>query len=285
MSLAAGTAAGLGLALFSALTSAFAHALVKSGEDKLAVQSWIRLIEGTIALPFVLWVGLPPASLWPWLIAAALIHGVYQLVLAWSYSVNDFTAAYPIARGVAPICTALLGMLLLGDRLDGLTLIGIGIVSAGILCLASHHAVSARGFVAAAITGLLTTCYTLVDAKGVRAGPEPLTFIAWFFLIGGVPLLTTFFSIHGRRAFARLAIDRGTGIRAGIISPIAFAPALFALGLAPVGAVAAVRESSVLFGLALGSMLLGERIGGLRLGGAVLVTAGTLTVIARSAFA
>ena len=64
----------------------------------------------------------------------------------------------------------------------------------------------------------------------------------------------------------------------------AFAPALFALGLAPVGAVAAVRESSVLFGLVLGSLILKEKLGMRRIIGGSLVMAGTLGVLAAAAF-
>ena len=66
---------------------------------------------------------------------------------------------------------------------------------------------------------------------------------------------------------------------------ISFAPALFALALAPVGAVAAVRESSILFGLVLGSWMLKERLGWRRLSGGLLVLAGTIAVIGGAAFA
>ncbi len=103
-------AVGLALALFSAITSAFAHATLKSGDDKLAVMAWIRLCELATALPFVLWIGLPPGDLWLWIAAAVAVHALYQLILSWSYTVSDFTAAYPIARGFTPIFTALLGI-------------------------------------------------------------------------------------------------------------------------------------------------------------------------------
>lgn len=279
------TAAGLALALFSAITSSFAHALLKSGDDKLVVQAWIRMTEFVLAAPIALWIGLPPMSLWPWLIAAMAIHAVYQLALAWSYAMSDFTAAYPIARGFTPIFAALLGMAVLGDRIDLLVLLGIAIVSAGILCLAGNGAISRRGLVAAAFTGLLTTCYTLVDAKGVRAAPDMLTFIVWFFMLDSISMPVALFLRSGRKSFAFLARDMKPGMLAGIMAPISFAPALFALGMAPVGVVAAVRESSVVFGLVLGAIFLKERLSRLRISGALLVTLGTLTVIAGSAFA
>ena len=285
--IAAGTApmiAGLLLALFSAITSAFAHALLKSGDNKLATMAWIRICEFALSLPFVLWIGLPPDNLWPWLIAAVAVHAIYQLVLSWSYSVSDFTAAYPIARGFVPVFTAILGMALLGDRLHALVIIGIATVSLGILVLARGRSISPAGFAAAAIAGLLTTCYTLVDAKGVRAAPDMLTFIAWFFFLGSFSMPALLFARYGRRAVTLLAQDRRSGVGAGAMAIIAFAPALFALGLAPVGAVAAVRESSVLFGLVLGSLILKEKLGMRRIIGGLLVMAGTLGVLVAAAF-
>jgi drug/metabolite transporter (DMT)-like permease len=280
-----GAALGLALALFSAVTSAFAHATLKSGDNKLAVITWIRLCEFTIALPLVLWIGFPPASLWVWLIAAVALHAAYQLALSLSYALSDFTAAYPIARGFVPIFTALLGMAFLGDHLDGLALIAVATVSAGILCLATGQSISRGGFIAAAITGLFTTAYTLIDAKGVRAAPDMLTFIAWFFLVGALPMPAVLFARHGRAAVLLLSKDRKAGLLAGILAIISFAPALFALGLAPVGAVAALRETSVIIGLLLGAVFLKEHLSRRRIAGALLVTLGTLGVILRSALA
>ena len=107
-------AAGLALACFSALTTSLAHALLKSGGDKLAVQAWVRLTELALAAPLALLVGWPPSSLWPWLLAAGLIHICYQYVLTWSYRVSDFTLAFPIARGVTPLISALGALLQIG---------------------------------------------------------------------------------------------------------------------------------------------------------------------------
>lgn len=282
----AGTAGwGLGLALLSAFTSAFAHVMLKSGANKLAALAWVRICEFVVALPFVLWIGLPPADLWVWLIAAALAHGIYQFILSLSYTLSDFTAAYPIARGFVPIFTALLGMAFLGDRLDGWALAAIAVVSTGILCLASGRSISRAGLAAAAATGLMTTAYTLIDAKGVRAAPDMLTFVAWFFLLGSLPIPAMLLARHRGAARALLAADRKAGLYAGALAIASFAPALFALGLAPVGAVAAVRETSIIIGLLLGVVLLRERPDRRRICGALLVTAGMIGVIARAAFA
>jgi uncharacterized membrane protein len=91
-----------------------------------------------------------------------------------------------------------------------------------------------------------------------------------------------------------LARDRGkvvqslkpemrTGIFAGIMALLAFVPALIAFRLAPVGAVAAIREGSVIIGLALGAKLLKENIDRRRVIGGVLVTIGAAIIVLATA--
>lgn len=273
---------GLALAVCSALTTAAAHGLIKSGEDKLAVQAWVRATGLAVAAPLALWIGPPPAYLWSWLLAAAATHAVYQAVLSWSYSVSDFSVAYPIARGVAPVLTAVMGVLLLGDRLGPTLALSIGVVSLGILALAGGRSISFPGLLAATATGVLTTAYSIIDAKGMRLSPDLLTFIVWFFVLDAVSMPLLFLVKRRRGARAALLANRRTGLSAAIMAPISFIPALYAFALAPVGAVAAIRETSVLVGMLIGSHILREAVDVRRLGGAALIMAGALGIIAAS---
>lgn len=272
-------AVGLSLAFLSALATAWAHAMLKAGADKLAVQAWVRLTGLSVALPIALFIGLPPNNLWPWIIGGAAIHGVYQAALVWSYSVSDFSVAYPVARGVTPILTALLGMAVLGDEVDWRVMAGVLIVSVGIISISRNNAISRSGLVAASIAGLLTTLYTVVDARGVRLAPYALTFIAWFYVADGLSMPMLLLVKARGRTLSLLVADRRTGLMAGILSMLAFVPALFAFDLAPVGAVAAIRETSVIISLALGGFLLKEKLDRRRAAGAVLVTLGALAII------
>lgn len=273
---------GLLLALVSTISTAFAHAFLKAGKNKLAVQAWVRLTGFAIALPFAFWVGLPPVSLVPWVIGAAAIHAVYQLTLTWSYTVSDFSVAYPLARGATPVCTSLLGVSLLSDRLGPYMIGGIAIITLGILLLARKGGLTRWGLVAAMLAALLTTAYTIIDAHGVRIAPEPLLFIVWYYIADGISMPTALVIREGKGAFAALASEVQTGIRAGIMALLAFVPALFAFDLAPVGAVSALRECSVLIGLALGGAMLKERLDRNRIAGATLITIGGFAIIAQS---
>jgi drug/metabolite transporter (DMT)-like permease len=201
-------------------------------------------------------------------------------VLIYSYSVSDFSVAYPLARGISPLFTALLGIFFLDDSLGALTLIGIAVVSVGIVSVARGKSINPYGFAAAVVTGLLTTTYSLVDAKGVRLAPNALTFIAWFYLADSVSMPLILLSREKGNTVVALAAEVRTGIFAGIMTFFSFVPALLAFRLAPAGTVAAIRETSVIIGLALSVTFLKEIVDARRLAGAMLVTTGTLAIIA-----
>ncbi len=275
--------AGLLLAVFSALTTSLAHALLKAGDDKLAVQAWVRLTELTLAAPFAIWIGWPPAKLWPWLIAAGFIHAVYQYALTCSYRTSDFSLAFPIARGVTPLISAVLAMVWLGDSLNPMAIAGIALVSFGLLSLAYGTGISRRGMALAALTGLLTCCYTLVDAQGMRLSPDLFTFLVWFFVMDGLGMPLLLLARDRGKTLQNLMPEARTGILAGVMALLAFVPALLAFRLAPVGAVAAIREGSVIIGLALGAKLLKEQIDRRRIAGGVLVTVGAAVIVLATA--
>lgn len=274
---------GIILALFSAIATASAHALLKSGRDKLALRALVGAIGGLLFAPVCLFVPLPGVALLPWLVAANMLHTTYQFVLIRAYAANDFAVAYPVARGVAPIATALLGLALLGDRVTPLGLIGIGSVSAGILLVAVGRGMAPAGLAAALVAGLLTTTYTLVDAHAVRLAPVALSFVAWFFVVDGAIIVTLFAIVRRGRIGAPLRAEGKRGVVAGIVTAASFAAALVALRVAPVGIVSALRETSVLFGMAIAGLVLNERVGVRRAIGAVVIAAGAVIVVAAAA--
>jgi drug/metabolite transporter (DMT)-like permease len=270
---------GLALAGVSAVASSSTHALLKSGEDQLAVQAWSQVIAMLLALPFVFWVGAPEPVIWPWLLAGWALHSLYYLALMWSYGTSDYSVAYPIARGVIPIATTILGIVLLGDKLGFLAIAGVVVISTGILMLSLNQGASRNGLIAAGVTGMINTAFTLTDAKGMRLAADPMNFLVWYYVIDGIsmPLL---FAVRARGNFREAAkASAPTGILSGVLALFAFLPTLIAFRIAPVGAVSAIRATSVIFSLVLGGHLLKERLDGRRIGGAILVTLGALAII------
>jgi drug/metabolite transporter (DMT)-like permease len=180
------TSIGVVLALLAAVMTAVAHALLKAGKDKLAIRGLVGAVSGSVLAPVCFFVPLPSAAMLPWLGLSAFLHTIYQLVLIRSYSAADFGVAFPIARGVAPLATAILGIAFLADEITATGLLGIALVSTGILLIAAGRSIATAGLMWAGIAGLLTTIYTVVDARAVRLGPEALTFVAWFFVLDGL---------------------------------------------------------------------------------------------------
>lgn len=272
-------AAGIALALLSSVTTAAAHALLKAGRDKLAIRALIGAV-GTIALgPVCLFVPPPDAGMLPWLLTANILHTVYQLVLIRSYQANDFAVAYPVARGISPILTAVIGIIVLGDRITPAALVGVALVTAGVLSIAAGRSIARTGLVAAIAAGVLTTTYTVVDAHAIRLAPTAMTFIAWFFALDGVFMFPIFAFARRGQVFALLRAEGLQGVLAGVITLICFGAALIALRIAPIGIVSALRETSVLFAVLIAAFALGERIDHRRAIGALVIAIGAAAIV------
>jgi drug/metabolite transporter (DMT)-like permease len=272
---------GLGLAGLSAIGSSAAHALLKSGEDMVAVQAWSSLLALGLALPLLFWVGAPEPSIIPWLAAGWALHTIYYLLLIRSYSISDYSLAYPIARGVVPIGTTLLGVALLGDRPENVAIVGALAIGIGIMVLGLREgAMSREGLLFAILCGLVNMAFTLVDAKALRTADNFMNFLVWYFILDGIsmPLL---FAVRnwGNMRSAAMASARH-GLSAGVMALIAYVPALIAYRFAPVGVVSAIRATSPLFGMLFAGRYLDEAVDWRRIIGAALVTGGACAIIA-----
>jgi len=274
------TGVGVLLALLSSITTALAHALLKAGKDKLAVRALIGAVGTSALFPFCLFVPLPTLQMLPWLAIASVLHTTYQLVLIRAYDANDFAVAYPVARGIAPIATAILGVTLLGEHITIAGLFGVGMVSGGILLIAVGRSIAVTGLIAASVAGLLTTAYTVVDAHTIRLAPVAMTFVAWFFLLDGIIMIPIFAFARRGRVMSLLRSEGRQGLMAGLTSLISFGAALFALLFAPVGIVAALRETSVVFGMLIAVFMLREHVDRGRAAGAAVIAAGAMLILA-----
>jgi len=271
---------GAALALTAAVSGAVAHAMLKSGRDKLVIRGLVGLTGGLLVLPFTLVVSFPTPALWPWLVFASALHTIYQLVLVRAYDAADFSVAYPLARGVVPVSTALLGIVLLGDRLDVIAWIGVVTVTAGLLLISLRRAAKWAGLQWAAAAGLLTTTYTIVDGHAVRLAPDAATFIVWFYILDGATMFPLAALLRRGRMAALIRAEGMKGVTAGVVSFVTYSSALGALRLLPVGAASALRETSVVFGTAIARFGLKEQVDARRAVGAVMIAlGGALTIV------
>ena len=203
-----------------------------------------------------------------------------QVVLIGSYHWNDFAVGFPIARGTAPLLTALGGSLWLGDRLGPGQWAGIALIVAAIAVLALTRRVRALGLVTAIGAGTLTCAYSLVDAGGMRAAPSVTMFLAWFYLADSLSMPLLFLALRPRALWrANMASTARVGLGAGLGAVISFTPALIAFRFAPAGAVAAIRETSVVGAMIASRSLLGEAPGWRHWLAALGVTLGAILLV------
>jgi len=152
------------------------------------------------------------------LVASGIIHAIYELLLIKSYEHGAFSAVYPVARGTGPLLTALGAALIFREQISVLQLLGIFLVSAGVVAIGiSHRAVAGanKGFAYALATGVTIGVYTVIDAAGVRAEEEAATFIVWFWMAWVSLLFVIAAVLRGRDVFLTVGRHWKLGIAPG----------------------------------------------------------------------
>lgn len=285
------------LVLIAAVLHAGWNVLLKTSGDPLRTAVRLQAIGTAVLVPFGIWAwvahGTPAIDAGG--VGLALVSGVleagYFVFLSSAYGRGDLSLVYPLARGSAPLLAIAVGLGILGERLSGPALVGVACIVIGIMLVArpwralraaGRHHRGAIGF--ALLTGTMIAAYSTVDRLGVRVLDPWLygSFLAVFATI----ILTTV-AVLGRR----------TGVIAtppaqpyptplwrdavtGVLSLGAYLLVLFAYSLAPLAAVAPLRESGIVIAAAWGALRLGEAAGrrqaGARIAAAALVVLGAV---------
>lgn len=270
---------GLLLAGLSALAAATSHAFLKSGTDKLAIRAWSSLICAALALPVAMWTGPLPQQFWPFMAGFALMSFVNQMALVKSYQLSDFSQAYPVARGIAPLIMALLGVAILGDRVSAPAFAGITLITLGILSLALGKGMGRHGWAAALFTGLTTIGYNIILAMGIREARDAANFLAWLFVTDGFLIPLWLVAMTKGQAVVRLRQSWTIGWRGGLLTMLSFASMTYAIRFAPIGIVTAIRESSVLIALVLAALMLKEQLDKWRVFAGIFIVVGAAAII------
>ena len=286
-----GTPAGQQLALSLALLAAFLHALFgalqKGRHDPWTSRAAIDASYGVIATPFALSVvPWPEPHMWPIFAGAFVIHAVYKVLQAMTYTRGAYTVVYPVVRGTGPLFTVAAAGMVFSETYAPLQWAGVALLVAGILGLAVYNLrtitlnrdrlLPALGFAFA--TGALVAAYTTYDAWGIRATADPFTFLAWFFMIDGVfiPLVS-----HRRlrqlpRAEWPALLKRG--VLGAFVAYFSFGSIMLATRLDKVGEAAVLRETSTVFAALIAWLVLGERVGRARVALMAMIALGAVVM-------
>ena len=272
-----GTPAGENLAVVLALVAAVAHAIFgainKGGMDPYFNRGAINISYSLMAAPFALFfLPWPDAYLFKILVATYFIHLLYELGQTIAFDKGAFTVVYPIARGTGPLITALAAIVVFSEQMSALQWLGLVLLSSAIFLLAFVNYRDAMRFgknlsglrqavMAALFTGLMIAVFTTVDAYGIRQAENPFTYLAWFFMMGGLgfPLIAARRWVKTRdHPPMRELIVRG--VSGAIVGIVSFGSIILATRLGKVAEVATLRETSIIFAAIIGVLVFKEKL-------------------------
>ncbi len=281
----------IGLILISALTNAMIGAMMKRADDRLLFRGIMGGLSALILLPALIFVPVPPPSVWVWLCLGAALHFAYQLAQVGAYNRADMSLVYPIMRGIAPALAAGFALIILKEPLTPLQWGGMAITVLTLFGFAwPHKHITAPplntnikfALGLAVFCGILTALYTVIDAKGIRLSEilsrsvltGKMGYIFWFFVLDGIGIWVIIFMLRGQNIINGLSGKAMRGSLAAILNLICYGSALLAFSLAPIAGLAAMRELSIVFGAIIAAFWLKESFGARRIALAIALAFG-----------
>jgi drug/metabolite transporter (DMT)-like permease len=253
--------------MLAVLGAAFLHALwnslLKVGTSRMGAMVILSIGEIPIGLAVVM---ARPALDWsvaPWVIAAGCAHFFYKLFLTYAYERGDLSRVYPIARGSAPLMVGLVSPFFLPDVITPVEFAGIAVLGLGILLMAQGvfaNGENRRLIPYALGSACATATYTLIDGQGARVSGDAVAYIAWVFVADGLFFAGGMLAWKGLAVLPRQRKAWGVGMIAAAASFGAYAVSVWAMTIAPIAVVAALRETSILFAVMIGWLVFGEKM-------------------------
>ncbi len=268
--------------LLAAACHAGWNATIKGGEP-LFTTTLISVGAGMVALFFVPFVGLPNAAAWPWVIASVVIHLIYFAALIESYQAGDMGQVYPIARGSAPLMTAVVTTLFVEERLGAFGWFGIVLLVAGVFLLSLRGGrdlarLDRRAVGFALFTAVTICAYSVVDGVGARLAGNAHAYSAALF-VGMAPVMAIYaVARRGSGMVSTMPRHWRIGLAGGALQLGSYGTAIWAMTVAPIAIVAALRETSVLFGTLIAVIFLNEPLRNDRILAALLIVAGLASI-------
>jgi drug/metabolite transporter (DMT)-like permease len=277
--------------LAAAVTHATWNAIAHGIKDQLLAFGLIGAGGILVAIPLVILSPFPLSACWPYLLASIVIHVFYNLLLMRSYRHGAFGQVYPLARGTSPLVVTVLAAVFAAERPSVAQVAGVLVVSCGLALLVvagRRGAVSGSGadgagrgvgrtaLIAAVATGLTIAAYTTVDGLGVRLSGSSVAYIGWLMLLES--LCVPAWALARRRRDLREVSRRvlASGLVAGALSVLAYGLVLWAQTRGELAPIAALRETSVVFGAVIATVVFHEPFGRWRIAATAVVVVGVL---------
>ena len=287
------------LVLLGALIHAGWNIAAKKANGDARFTFFSCIIMLVVWSPLCIWLGWNVVPTWgikEWglMVLSGFVHWVYFYCLLTGYRKSDLTIVYPLARGSGPLLSSSVAVVVFGEQLSSLGVLGIAGVVVGVFLVAGGPALFTSFSKAAhdpakkervkagvfwgLLTGALIACYTVLDAYAVKViAISPILFDYWCNVLrlpyAAVPVLR-----DRAEAWRLWKLQWKYAAIVAVFSPIAYVCVLYAVLIAPVSHVAPAREVSMLFAAVIGGHLLGEGDRWLRVVGAAAIAVGVIAL-------
>jgi drug/metabolite transporter (DMT)-like permease len=268
--------------LAAAIMHASWNVLVKLKLDRFLSLFLIQSMMGGVGIVMLMFFAWPAAASLGYAVTSGVLHLGYNTFLARSYRTGDLSQVYPIARGTAPLLTLVITWFAAHDQLAPMTVAGIALLVIGIWLISL---VGRRGLKLDAATlffalgtAVFVAAYTVVDGLGGRASGAPSGYAALVFIFDAIFLTAYAVLVRGRGVIAQVAPYWRMGLTGALLSAGAYWIVIWGMAQAPIAAVAALRETSILFVMLMSMRVLKEQVTAPRIGGAILILAGAVII-------
>jgi len=268
-------------AVVAALAAAMMHAAwnagLKGGKDRILDAALLFGIAGMIGLAVALSRPSMHADAWFWVALTTVLHLPYVYFLARAYELGELSHVYTIARGLPPVMITVLAAATIHEIPNVTAAIGIATISFGILIVGLSPGAHLQGTLIAAAVAVCIALYSVSDGIGVRASGDAIAYNGWVFTCIAVVTAAMAFVLRRQEALpAYVRAHWRRGLIGGSLSFIAYGLVLWAMTIAPIAAVSAFRETSVVFAALIGIVFFGEAAGSRRIAGALIVALGAI---------
>jgi drug/metabolite transporter (DMT)-like permease len=242
------------------------NAIIKSVklESPIAKAALLNFFGAIVGILLILSFGLPSKAAYVYLFTSAAVTYLYLQTLMLSYQVGEMAQVFPITRGAALILTAIVGALL-AESLNFLGWLGIFVVAAGVLLLSMQDVKNISRLNPRAVGLALTTAAflgagLLIDGFGARISGSPFAYVGTKSVLVGILTLIVALVRLGPKVIGEMSREWKGGLLSGSLAVPVYAIGVWAMTLAPIPEVAAIRDTSVLFGAAIAAIFLKEAV-------------------------
>lgn len=262
--------------LIAALSHAVCHSLLKHNNNPLGLLGITSICEIIIFTPLVFYIPFPTPYIWILIMTSALLHGLYRMLVLYSYRFGDLSFVYPVARGGSSLLLAVISIIYLTDEISFFGFLAVLIICFGLFLISysKKKRFNKIAFILALLTALMITSYTLVDGIGIRQSQNPYTYLYWMLLLNGTPALiaSLMFKNNGLRKINKDLLIKGVSF--GVLAPMAYGLVVWCMQYLPIAYASAIRETSIIFATLLGLIILREKEANTRIIPAIFIVVG-----------